>query len=501
MFKWIKIAGKHIAAAVGGKSYTIESSHPEFEKIYEAAKSGNVDEFVHLADVPVAMNEYTQGSIRITGGQVYFGNHRIENSLTRRIIECMNRGIPFSPFVAFLNNLVQNPSKRALNELYSWLEHQDIPITTDGHWLGYKAVNSDWKDKRTGTVDNHVGQTPTMPRSMVNDNWGVACSEGFHVGSTGYVNSFGGGDDKFIIVKVNPKDVVSVPSGDTHKCRVDRYTVIAEWEPRDPLKWPVYDAPGPEKPIRPVAGIFRDGVKPHMEPGTPESDSEPNDIEEDAEQEETDYDYKVRVTLKLKATEGMLKELEEEAPGNIYQDGDIEDKGSYDIVTFAGFDDESEADGFVDDVMGLSYVLAAETVKVDDDGDEVDDNDEDEEPKDPNALDHLTTRQRFELRQRAIEVLMGSDPNRHHAEMKIEGMTRLQMADLLPDDEKAKYIDPDYEPETKDFYPISFDIFDGGIKVSSHSVRTTEEEEQILTVARQIYGMVEQHNRVDGRNN
>jgi hypothetical protein len=61
-----------------------------------------------------------------------------------------------------------------------------------------------------------------MPRNEVDEDWGVDCSQGLHVGSASYQFS---GDVK-VLVKVNPKDVVSVPSNETNKCRVCAYEIV-----------------------------------------------------------------------------------------------------------------------------------------------------------------------------------------------------------------------------------------------------------------------------------
>ena len=60
------------------------------------------------------------------------------------------------------------------------------------------------------------------------------CSSGLHVGSLSYSGPGGwynSGDDKIVIVKVNPADAVSVPSDHgASKLRVCKYEVIGEYE-------------------------------------------------------------------------------------------------------------------------------------------------------------------------------------------------------------------------------------------------------------------------------
>ena len=66
--------------------------------------------------------------------------------------------------------------------------------------------------KHTGKFNNAVGQTLVMSRNLVDPNRNVTCSSGFHVCSKDYIEGFRSGDDKLVMVKVNPADVVSIPA-------------------------------------------------------------------------------------------------------------------------------------------------------------------------------------------------------------------------------------------------------------------------------------------------
>lgn len=135
------------------------------------------------------------------------------------------------PLLKFLDNLMDNPSRRSVNELYSFLEHGNMPITPDGHFLGYKSVRPDMTDHYSGKFDNNIGQVLEMPRNAVCDDANHGCSYGFHVGSLEYATNFGGSDRKVVIVKVNPADVVSVPHDcDFQKMRTSRYEVVGTYD-------------------------------------------------------------------------------------------------------------------------------------------------------------------------------------------------------------------------------------------------------------------------------
>jgi hypothetical protein len=72
-----------------------------------------------------------------------------------------------------------------------------------------------------------------MTRSKVDDDRGRGCSNGLHAGALNYVAGYGSleSGDKIVIVKINPADVVSVPSDCNYeKLRTCRYEVVGEYQ-------------------------------------------------------------------------------------------------------------------------------------------------------------------------------------------------------------------------------------------------------------------------------
>jgi hypothetical protein len=135
--------------------------------------------------------------------------------LVKRIIEAAtnnrtkNVDNTVDHLIKFANKLALNPSYRAVNELYDFLEATDIRINEDGYVVCFKKVNAKFTDVRTGTFDNSVGQTPSVPRNMVDEDSSNTCSYGLHVCSYAYLNSYPG--EKVIRVLVDPADFVAIP--------------------------------------------------------------------------------------------------------------------------------------------------------------------------------------------------------------------------------------------------------------------------------------------------
>ncbi|MHA1290409.1 MAG: hypothetical protein ACTSPB_23760 [Candidatus Thorarchaeota archaeon] len=129
-----------------------------------------------------------------------------------------------------MTNLKDNPSKRAVDELYGFLEKNLLPLTPDGHFVAYKKVRDNYMDIHSGTFNNSVGQICEMARNEVDEDKDRTCSSGLHFCSLEYLPSFGGwSGSRVMLVKINPRDVVSIPSDyNNSKGRACRYEVIGE---------------------------------------------------------------------------------------------------------------------------------------------------------------------------------------------------------------------------------------------------------------------------------
>lgn len=206
--------------------------HINFVKIRQALKDGITEGLYELFDVKTSVARWTQGLYRVESDAVYYGNNRIPDCIERRVLQFLDEGLPFEPLLKFHERLLANPSRRAVQELYKFLENKNIPIGPDGYFYGYKSVRLDWKDIFSGKFSNHIGATLSMPRNEVDDDCHRTCSYGFHVGALEYVRDFGGdrNSKRIIIVKVDPADVVSVPIDyNGQKMRVCKYSVVSEY--------------------------------------------------------------------------------------------------------------------------------------------------------------------------------------------------------------------------------------------------------------------------------
>ena len=233
----------NLTVILKNKSHQVIPDHTNYKLILESLPTATEDELLELIDIEKAVVTFSQGQVSIQNGKVMFEGEEVHGSISKRIIEFMSKGLPFEPLVKFLENLMENPSMQSQQELYDFLEHENLPVTEDGCFLAYKAVSKDFKDKWRGTFDNSVGQVCTMRRAKVDDNRGRGCSAGLHAGALNYVATYGSVDagDNIVIVKINPEDVVSVPSDcNCEKLRTCKYEVVGLYQGELPK--PLYKA-------------------------------------------------------------------------------------------------------------------------------------------------------------------------------------------------------------------------------------------------------------------
>jgi hypothetical protein len=226
----ISASGK-ITACISGAIHTIDPTHQNYAKALDAIKSQDWDAFLDQVDLTRKIRDFIlNDDVQIVDGCIIYKGQPVHNTLTKRVISFMQQDLPFKPLLNFLYNLMQNPSYRAVNELYDFLDFGELPLTEDGHFLAFKNVKSDYRDIHSGTFDNSVGKVCEMPRYQVDEDKDRTCSSGLHFCSIKYLPHFRDSDGgKTMILKINPKDVVSIPADyNNTKGRTCRYEVIDE---------------------------------------------------------------------------------------------------------------------------------------------------------------------------------------------------------------------------------------------------------------------------------
>jgi hypothetical protein len=223
------LQGSNVTVVIDGKPHTISKTHVTYQKVVDAIKANDWDTVKNIIDPVKVVLNYGAGNVSIQGDKLFWKGQPFAGVLATRMIQMLQDGFTVEPMVNFMHNLMKNPSKRSVDELYGFLEKNNLPLTPDGYFLAYKKVRRDFKDIHSGTMDNSPGTVVEMERNQVDDNKDQTCSTGLHFCGLSYLDHFGGSDSRVVIVKIDPADVVSIPSDyNGAKGRACRYEVIGE---------------------------------------------------------------------------------------------------------------------------------------------------------------------------------------------------------------------------------------------------------------------------------
>lgn len=183
----------------------------EVEQIVLDCINGEVDyDWVWTNYDPESRVKRLSPLIEVQHGEVFIAERRIEGPLADRLIKIAYSSEENAQnIINFTHDLYMNPSKRAIDGVYRFIEAENIEINEEGRIVAYKGVRADYKDCWTGKIDNSVGQLVKEDRSLVEDDPHLTCAQGLHACSLEYFSSWKA--DRYVKVLIWPSDVVSVP--------------------------------------------------------------------------------------------------------------------------------------------------------------------------------------------------------------------------------------------------------------------------------------------------
>lgn len=224
------------SAVIDNTQYSADESHPKWKEIVDAVRAKQFNLIPDLIDAPKQeAREYVQSAssdveIDLLTGEVLFQGEPVNTLIGERILQMQTEGFDANPLINFLKRQQNNPSKKAVDELYEFIEYGKMPITPDGCFIAYKRVRTDYTSVHDGKTDNSVGKIVSMPRNQVDDRSENVCSTGLHFCSHEYLKTFSG--ERVVILKIDPEHVVSIPVDyNNTKGRACQYEVIGELSP------------------------------------------------------------------------------------------------------------------------------------------------------------------------------------------------------------------------------------------------------------------------------
>jgi hypothetical protein len=239
-----------VTVFIGGEQFVATREHPNFNTICDGLQNGladKPDEVRNLFDASIAIGkkfERLSERVSANAGKLFFDGTPVDDSLTKAIIAFHAANDPnFKPLVNFMEKVATNPNDHSREQLFSWLARHDFSICEDGDFIAYKGVDRDFYssfagraivngEAMSGKIPWRPGTIVEMPREEVKHDPHNGCSTGLHVANWRFAVGWNG--DKTLRCKINPRDVVSVPTdSDFQKMRVCRAYVIDEVQRED----------------------------------------------------------------------------------------------------------------------------------------------------------------------------------------------------------------------------------------------------------------------------
>lgn len=181
--------------------------------------------FKELHDTSNLVKSWSNGKLEITATSVKYQGKELADQLGEFLLEKFLRDPhdvdAFNAWTNFIEKLNNAQSYEICTNLFQFLSKQDLYISNDGTVYGFKAVNSDYTDIYSRTVDWTPGTEPVRFKDHeVQKSAEVHCGKGYHLSNWNYAKNFGRDGSHILLMAVNIEDIASIPSDHNfEKCR------------------------------------------------------------------------------------------------------------------------------------------------------------------------------------------------------------------------------------------------------------------------------------------
>ena len=218
-----------VTVVYDGNVRTFDRTSPQYDVIIDYLKTGRMDELPEYLNSFKKSIESKYEGFTVEDDIVYVDGKALPTTIGNKLQEFAKEGLPYKHILRFWTRLQKNPSRTCVNEIFGFLNNNNIPIFEDGCILAWKSVRGDFRDWHSNSILNRVGDTIEVPRNTVDDSR-QSCSNGIHFGNFEYASHFNDGKGGHLLEgKIDPADVVSIPEeGNWQKMRVCKYTITRE---------------------------------------------------------------------------------------------------------------------------------------------------------------------------------------------------------------------------------------------------------------------------------
>src|SRR6476660_3455477 len=93
-----------LQVTIKGKPFTLDSTHPTFERMKRAIQKKNWKAIPKLVSVAESIMNETQGHVSIEKGVVFYKGKKVDSAITKRIVEMIRKGKPVKHMLRFMDN-------------------------------------------------------------------------------------------------------------------------------------------------------------------------------------------------------------------------------------------------------------------------------------------------------------------------------------------------------------------------------------------------------------
>jgi hypothetical protein len=227
-YNWVLTSTNATIVGSDASQYLADRTHPQFDRISKFIIAGMIHEAIEIIDIKPQIFRWSNDRIKIEGNVLLLDGRELHGKLTQRIIDSTQNNESFQKYVNFLQKLDENPDANIFNDLFDFVEHANIEIAEDGDIIAWKRVRENHKDFYSNTFLHTIGQTVKMKRRDCDANRNHTCSTGLHVCAKEYLKHYQCGQGVIAKIKLNPKDVVAIPTDyNFTKMRVCEYVPLA----------------------------------------------------------------------------------------------------------------------------------------------------------------------------------------------------------------------------------------------------------------------------------
>ncbi|MHA2068202.1 MAG: hypothetical protein ACXABY_27890, partial [Candidatus Thorarchaeota archaeon] len=122
-----------------GAPRSISNEHVSYNTVASLLKQGDTYGAFNAMDIALSVKVFSGGKVTVGDGVVMYEDEEVPEMIAEHVLRLQSDGFDIAPLCRFLENLYQNPSRTAVQELWMWLDNAGLTITEEGHFIAWKG--------------------------------------------------------------------------------------------------------------------------------------------------------------------------------------------------------------------------------------------------------------------------------------------------------------------------------------------------------------------------